>query len=172
MSSSSRIYYISGGERSGKSSYAERLALSLSDNPVYLATARIWDNDFAERVARHQHDRDGRWKNVEEEIALSTAISPGEVVLIDCVTLWLTNIFMAHKSDRDQSFTAAKEELEKLWPIDSKLIFVSNEIGMGLHADSKMGRDFVELQGWTNQLIARKSDEAYFMVSGLPMKLK
>ena len=87
------IYYITGGTRSGKSSYAQKLALSLSDNPVYLATARKWDADFEQRIKRHQEDRDERWENIEEERHPSNLSLQGRVVVLDCVTLWLTNFF-------------------------------------------------------------------------------
>ena len=86
-----KIILITGGQRSGKSSKAEELALSLSDNPVYLATAHIWDDEFRERVQRHQERRGPQWTNIEEEIYLSRHDLTGRVVVIDCVTLWLTN---------------------------------------------------------------------------------
>ena len=85
------IYHITGGQRSGKSSYAERLALSLSSNPVYMATAHIWDDEFRERVRRHQERRGPEWTNIEEERHLSHHDVSGRVVLIDCLTLWATN---------------------------------------------------------------------------------
>ncbi len=168
----SKIYYITGGERSGKSRYAQDLALSLSQNPVYLATARKWDEDFSERVKRHQSDRDDRWANIEEEKHLSRMDIVERVVVLDCVTLWLTNWYIDLKNDRDAAFAACKEELEKLFKLDTTLIIISNEIGMGLHAETQMGRHFTELQGWMNQFIASQADEAVFMVSGLPLKLK
>jgi len=166
------ITYISGGERSGKSSFAQNTALKLSNNPVYLATAKIWDNDFEERVKRHQSDRDDRWTSIEEEIHLSKVLEPNQVVVLDCVTLWLTNIFTKHEYNRDLALEEAKKEFDELMSYEGHLIIISNEIGMGLHAESKMGRDFVELQGWTNQMIAQHASEAYFIVSGLPIKTK
>lgn len=166
------ITYISGGERSGKSRFAQELALSKTSEPTYLATAKVWDDEFKERIIRHQQDRDERWSNLEETIHLSQALANQAVVVIDCVTLWLTNIFSEFKYDRDAAFELAKSEFELIRKHDGHLIFISNEIGMGLHANSKSGRDFVELQGWTNQLIASHADETFFMVSGLPLKVK
>lgn len=166
------ITYISGGERSGKSRFAQDLALSITSNPTYLATAKALDDEFKERISRHQQDRDERWLNIEEPIHLSTVLTTQEVVVIDCVTLWLTNIFSACQYDRDVSFESAQKEFELVRNYPGHLLFISNEIGMGLHANSKSGRDFVELQGWINQLIARNAEEAYFMVSGLPIKVK
>lgn len=166
------IYYITGGERSGKSSYAQQLAESLSENPYYLATSRVWDNDFKKRVDRHISDRDERWTTIEEEKAISSVIVEKSTVVIDCVTLWLTNIYTDNKYDVDKSLKEAKKEIDILKTINATIIIISNEIGMGVHASTEMARKFTELQGWTNQYIAKKSDEATFMVSGLPLKLK
>ena len=88
------IYYVTGGERSGKSDYAQKLALQLSDTPYYLATSRIWDDNHQERIDRHIADRDERWISIEEEKELSKVIHDASVVVIDCVTLWLTNFFV------------------------------------------------------------------------------
>ncbi|CAM1362905.1 Adenosylcobinamide kinase /adenosylcobinamide-phosphate guanylyltransferase [Tenacibaculum sediminilitoris] len=166
------IYYISGGERSGKSSYAQKLAESLSDTPIYLATSRIWDEDFKQRVNRHISDRDERWTTVEEEKWLSNVISEKQTVVVDCVTLWLTNFFVDTKYDIEKALEIAKEEINKLVKINANIIIISNEIGMGLHANSESGRKFTQLQGWTNQHIAKLADKATFMVSGLPLTLK
>lgn len=166
------IYYITGGERSGKSSYAQQLAESLSENPYYLATSRVWDNDFKKRVDRHISDRDERWTTIEEEKAINSVIVEKSTVVIDCVTLWLTNIYTDNKYDVDKSLKEAKKEIDILKTINATIIIISNEIGMGVHASTEMARKFTELQGWTNQYIAKKSDEATFMVSGLPLKLK
>lgn len=166
------IHYITGGERSGKSSYAQKLAESLTSNPIYLATSRIWDDDFKKRVDRHISDRDDRWTTVEEEKWLSNVITEKQTVVIDCVTLWLTNFFVDTKYDIDEALALAKSEIDKLKRIDAHIIIISNEIGMGLHANSESGRKFTQLQGWTNQYIAQHADKAIFMVSGLPLTLK
>ncbi|WP_299157559.1 bifunctional adenosylcobinamide kinase/adenosylcobinamide-phosphate guanylyltransferase [uncultured Tenacibaculum sp.] len=166
------IYYITGGERSGKSSYAQQLAESLSDTPYYLATSRIWDEDFKKRVDRHVSDRDERWTTIEEEKLISSKISEEMTVVIDCVTLWLTNFFVDTKYDVEKALKLAKDEIKALSQINAKIIIISNEIGMGLHATTESGRKFTELQGWVNQYIAKKADKAIFMVSGLPLTLK
>ena len=166
------ITYISGGERSGKSSFAQKMALELSDSPVYLATAKAYDGNFEERIKRHQAERNERWTNLEERFELSQVLPSNRIVVIDCVTLWLSNYFSKTKGNRDESLELAKAEFEKLKDYEGHLIFISNEIGMGTHADTQVGRDFVEVQGWINQHIAKAADEAYFMVSGLPLKLK
>ena len=166
------IHYITGGERSGKSSYAQELALSLSGNPKYIATSRIWDENHQKRIDRHVNDRDERWTSVEEEKEISKYIFQNETVVIDCVTLWLTNYFVDTKNDIEQCLTLAKEEFDKLLVIDANIIIISNEIGMGIHAQTEVGRKFTELQGWVNQHIAKHADKATFMVSGLALKLK
>ena len=166
------IYYITGGERSGKSSYAQKLAEEISDSPYYLATSRIWDADFQKRVDRHVSDRDDRWTTLEEEKQISAVIPKNSVVVVDCVTLWLTNFYTDTKYNVQESLALAKEELNKLKKIDATIIIISNEIGMGIHSDNEIGRKFTELQGWTNQAIAKIADKAIFMVSGLPLHLK
>ncbi|WP_303315982.1 bifunctional adenosylcobinamide kinase/adenosylcobinamide-phosphate guanylyltransferase [Flavivirga abyssicola] len=166
------IFYITGGERSGKSSYAQNLALSLSNTPKYIATSRIWDDDHRKRVDRHIADRDERWTSVEEEKILSKMITPKDVVVIDCVTLWLTNFFVDTKNDIEKSLELAKTEFNKLLPLDATIIIISNEIGMGVHAQTEIGRKFTELQGWMNQHIAKHADKATMMVSGIPLTLK
>ncbi|CAL2087179.1 bifunctional adenosylcobinamide kinase/adenosylcobinamide-phosphate guanylyltransferase [Tenacibaculum sp. 190524A05c] len=166
------MYYITGGERSGKSSYAQKLAESLSEKPYYLATSRIWDEDFKNRVKRHISDRDERWTTIEEEKNISAVIPEQATVVIDCVTLWLTNFFVDTKNNIEESLRLAKEEITKLSELNATIIIISNEIGMGLHAQTESGRKFTELQGWVNQFIANKADKATFMVSGLPLTLK
>ena len=166
------IHYISGGARSGKSGYAQALALSLSQNPIYLATARNWDADFDQRIKRHQSDRDERWENIEEEKYPSKIDFTGRVVVLDCVTLWLTNFYVDTKYEIEEALMQVKIEIDKLSTQNATFIIISNELGMGLHADTESGRKFTDLQGWTNQYIAKKADKAIFMVSGLPLFLK
>jgi len=167
------IYLITGGERSGKSSYAQNLALQLSDTPIYVATARKWDDDFQNRIDRHQQERDERWTNIEKEKYLSEIDFSGKTALIDCVTLWLTNFFADHKYDAALSLEEAKKEFLLLASQENTaLIIVTNEIGMGVHAETHIGRKFVELQGWMNQFLASRADEVVLMVSGIPVKIK
>lgn len=167
-----RIILITGGARSGKSTHAEKLALSLSPNPVYLATARIWDEEFKQRVVRHQARRGPEWTNIEEEKELSRHSLQGRVVLIDCVTLWCTNFFFDLKSDTDQALIAAKEEFNRFTAQDATFIFVTNEIGMGGTSENEIQRKFTDMQGWMNQYIAARADEVILMVSGIPVRVK
>lgn len=166
------IYYITGGQRSGKSNYAQNLALQLTDHPIYLATSRIWDADHKKRIERHQSDRDTRWTNLEEEKYVSKHVLHQRVVVLDCVTLWLTNFFSDNQYDVEKSLEEAKAEFDQFIQQDFTLIIISNELGMGLHADTESGRKFTDLQGWMNQYIAQKAHHAILMVSGLPVTIK
>ncbi|MFI5149696.1 MAG: bifunctional adenosylcobinamide kinase/adenosylcobinamide-phosphate guanylyltransferase [Bacteroidia bacterium] len=166
------IWYITGGERSGKSSYAQQLALQHSDTPLYIATSRIWDDDFNKRVRRHITERDKRWTTIEEEKQISHIDLNGKVAVMDCVTLWLTNYYTDTKYDAAESLKLAKAEFDKIRFEEGLLIIVSNELGMGMHADTEVGRKFTELQGWMNQYIAARADKATLMVSGIPLTLK
>jgi adenosylcobinamide kinase/adenosylcobinamide-phosphate guanylyltransferase len=167
-----RIILITGGSRSGKSSYAEQLALSLSDAPVYLATARIWDEEFRERVRRHQERRGPQWTNIEEEKYLSRHDVAGRVVVVDCLTLWCTNFFFDGQSDVDASLEALKAEFDRFTDQEATFLFVTNEIGMGGTSDNALQRRFTDLQGWMNQYVASRADEVLLMVSGIPVKIK
>ena len=166
------LYYITGGERSGKSNHAQNLALKLSKNPVYIATSRIWDSNHQKRIDRHIADRNEQWTSIEEEKELSKVIQKDTVVVIDCVTLWLTNFFVDTESDIELSLSQAISEFNELLKIDATIIIISNEIGMGVHASTDIGRKFTELQGWMNQHIAKHADQAILMVSGIPVKIK
>lgn len=167
-----KIIFVTGGQRSGKSSYAQGLAEKLSANPLYLATARHWDEDFEKRIRRHQADRGDKWTTLEEEIHLSRHNLAEKTVLMDCVTLWLTNIFHDNHYQLDTTLEKAKTEWDAFIRQDFTLIVVSNEIGMSLHAPDEVSRHFTDLQGWMNQHIAKLADEVIFMVSGIPMKIK
>lgn len=166
-----RIILITGGQRSGKSKKAEELAMSLSDNPVYVATAHIWDEEFRERVKRHQERRGPQWTNIEEEKFLSRHNLTGRVAVIDCVTLWLTNFFFENQNV-DETLKTVMEEFERFTKNDATYIFVTNEIGSGGVSDNAVQRQFTDLEGWMNQYIASRADEVILMVSGIAVKIK
>lgn len=167
-----RLIFITGGQRSGKSRYAQKLAEEKSEYPIYLATSRIWDEDFQSRIDRHRIDRGEHWSTIEEDKNISNPDFEGNTVLLDCITLWLTNIFHDSFYDIDQSLKEAKEEWEKLMQKNIELIVVSNELGMGIHAENEASRKFSDLQGWMNQHIATFANEVYLMISGIPVKIK
>ena len=166
-----KIILITGGQRSGKSRQAEQMALSLASNPVYVATAHIWDDEFRERVRKHQERRGPQWTNIEEEKYLSRHDLTERVVVIDCVTLWLTNFFF-ETSDVDQTLEAVKQEFDRFTSHDATYIFVTNEIGSGGVSENAIQRRFTDLEGWMNQYIASKADEVILMVSGIAVKIK
>ena len=148
------------------------LALKISSSPVYIATARHWDDDFKNRIRRHQNERDDRWTTIEEEKYIGDLLLHGKVAVVDCVTLWLANFFTDTNHRVEESLSQAMAEFDKIKDIDGTFIFVSNEIGMGVHAETETGRKFVELQGWMNQYIAKHANEVILMVSGIPVKIK
>ena len=169
----SRIILITGGQRSGKSEEAERLALRLADKPVYMATAKVWDDEFRERVRRHQERRGSQWTNIEEPIYLSQHDLTGRVVVVDCITLWLTNFFFLQEDNDVQCvLRQAEDEFDRLTSQDATFIFVTNEIGMGGVSENALQRKFTDLQGWMNQYVADKADEVLLMVSGIKLKVK
>lgn len=178
-----KIILITGGQRSGKSDYAERLSLSLSDAPIYMATSRIWDEEFRHRVEMHKQRRGSQWTNIEEEKELSRHNVEGRTVLIDCVTLWATNFFFDIEQECRKSAKAAgehvrrtldelKQEFDRFTNQEATFIFVTNEIGSGGVSDNEVQRKFTDVEGWMNQYIASKADEVILMVCGIPMKVK
>ena len=170
-----KIILITGGQRSGKSSHAEQLALSMSEHPVYIATARVCDAEFAQRVRRHQARRGPQWTNIEEELHLSRHDLTGRVVLVDCVTLWCTNFFFADGSDHpdtDKVLAEVQAEFDRLTSQVATFIFVTNEIGSGGVSANALQRQFTDLQGWMNQYIAAHADTVVLMVSGIPVTIK
>jgi adenosylcobinamide kinase/adenosylcobinamide-phosphate guanylyltransferase len=166
------IIFITGGARSGKSSYAQRLAISLSDKPAYVATARIWDAEFEKRVRLHQNERDERWTNYEEQFQVSSLPIENSVCIIDCVTLWLTNFFIETQNDVEAALELFKKEIHALEQKPGVFIIISNEIGMGVHAEMEIGRKFTDLQGWANQYVAALAKKVILMVSGIPVTIK
>lgn len=167
-----KIILITGGQRSGKSRFAQKMALALSPNPVYMATSRVWDDEHRKRIERHQAERGAEWTNIEEEKELSKHSLAGRTVLVDCVTLWVTNFFYDLQSDVELSLTALKQEFDRFTEQEATFIFVTNEIGMGEMSANELQRKFADLQGWFNQHVSAGADEVYFMVSGIPMKIK
>lgn len=166
-----KIILITGGQRSGKSSYAEKLAHRLTDKPVYIATAKVWDEEFRQRVLRHQQNRGPEWTNIEEEMELSRHDINGRTAVIDCITLWCTNFFMNY-SNVEEALKAVKQEFDRFTRQEATFIFVTNEIGLGGVSPNEVQRRFTDLQGWMNQYVASCADEVILMISGIPVKIK
>lgn len=167
-----KITLITGGQRSGKSSYAQKLALSLTSNPVFLATSAIWDEEHRQRIERHKLDRGSEWTNIEELKDLQKIDVQGRVVIIDCVTLWCTNFFTESDGDIQFSLQAVTERFDEFTKQEAHFLFVTNEIGLGGTSCNDLQRKFTDLIGWVNQHIAERADEMVLMVSGIPVYIK
>lgn len=169
----SKIIFVTGGQRSGKSVFAESLALSLSEHPLYIATAMVHDDEFRRRVDIHQQRRGDRWTTFERPVHVSDVVLPADaVVLFDCVTLWATNVFFANGENIEAALNFMQSELEKLAATGATFIFVTNEIGLGGTSSNALQRAFTDLQGSINQTIASLADEAFMVLSGIPVKIK
>lgn len=166
------IHFITGGQRSGKSVYAEKLTLLASHNPIYLATSRVWDEGLRQRIEIHKQRRTKHWTTIEEKIQISKIPSYTKVVLLDCITQWLLNIFEQEKEDKNKTIAFAKKEFNSLLKKRIIIFAVSNEIGMGLLPEAQNSRHFIDVQGEINQYIAGISQSVTFLVSGIPLKLK
>jgi len=169
---------VLGGARSGKSRFAQSLC-GAGCRVVFVATARADDDEMRLRIARHQQARPKHWHTVEEPLDLGRVVQTHhadfDVVLIDCLTLWLSNLCWEHRDDSDEVLrTAASKEVEQLIAAASAsiLIVVSNEVGYGLVPESPVGRRFRDLQGWLNQDLAAAADSVYQVVAGIPIPIK
>lgn len=166
------IGLVLGGARSGKSRHAQEVASALSRSPVMLATSRVYDEDHAARIARHKADRGPEWTTLEEPKAIAKPELAGRVVVVDCVTLWLTNFFADARWDPTAAHEAARAELARACAVDATSIFVSNELGMAPHAATQVARKFVDVHGFLNQDIAARADGVTLMVAGIPLGVK
>jgi adenosylcobinamide kinase / adenosylcobinamide-phosphate guanylyltransferase len=167
------VTLILGGARSGKSRHGEGMALSSGLNPVYIATAEAWDDEMRERIAAHQDRRVGHgWLDVEAPLDLAEVIAEkaaeDRVLLIDCLTLWLTNLMLAER-DID---TEAIRLLAALAAAPGQAILISNEVGFGIVPENAMARRFRDLAGRLHQDIAQDADQVLLMVAGLPVVVK
>ena len=164
---------VLGGARSGKSAHAERLALATRLTPVYIATAQAFDDEMRERIARHRSDRAGAgWRTLEEPIdlpgAIRSAAVAGSVVLVDCLTLWLSNLMLG---GRDVA-SAQAALLDAIAAAAGPLVLVSNEVGLGIVPETPLGRRFRDAQGRLNQEVAAAAGRVVFIAAGLPLVLK
>ncbi len=177
----SRIVLITGGGRSGKSAYAQNLAESLRGNRVYVATCPVMDDELAERVRKHKEARSRRqWVTIEEPVALADVLHQAtsyQVVLVDCLTLWVNNL-MYHAEQSGEALTEedisdrCRDVLTACSESDGTVIFVTNEVGMGIVPDNPLSRRYRDLAGRCNQEIAARADDVTLMVCGLPLHLK
>lgn len=172
IDSSPKIMLVTGGQRSGKSEFAESIALSHSPRPCYIATAQILDDEMQRRVDAHRARRADRWNTVEEPLHLGSVPVSG-VGLVDCLTLWATNALFACDENIDAALNILTDELGLLLDKDWEcLVFVTNEIGLGGVSPDPLARKFADLQGLLNRHVASIATDVYFVVSGIPLKIK
>jgi adenosylcobinamide kinase/adenosylcobinamide-phosphate guanylyltransferase len=182
------LTFITGGARSGKSAYAVELATRLNAPTLYLATAEAGDPEMRQRIRRHRAGRPRTWRTLEERLDLARAIASeaarGSVVIVDCLTVWLSNVLQSETEDAADPTSGqvrrtrhrALDELESLCtvPIERgvRLLVVSNEVGSGLVPPYPLGRVYRDLLGEVNQFVARRADEVTMLVAGIPIDLK
>jgi len=172
MASPGKSVLVLGGARSGKSSYAEKMVESSGLQPLYLATGRAFDKEMENRIAIHRDRRGSEWQTVEEPLdligALTLNAAADRFVLVDCLTLWLTNLMMV---ERDIATETAR--LVAMLPnLAGPVVFVSNEVGLGIVPENRMAREFRDHAGFLHQAVAAIADEVYFMAAGLPLRMK
>jgi adenosylcobinamide kinase/adenosylcobinamide-phosphate guanylyltransferase len=169
-----QIILITGGARSGKSKYAEQRAGEMGDRRLYVATAEAKDEEMSQRIAEHQKRRGNQWRTIEEPVELAEALQAQrgktDSALVDCLTLWISNLL----TGRDEKYVEEKVEqlVETLPQLDFHVVLVTNEVGWGIVPDNPLARQFRDLAGWTNQRIAQAADEVVLMVAGVPMIVK
>lgn len=168
------VTLVVGGARSGKSRFAQNLTEKLCRRPCYLATAEILDDEMADRIKRHRQERGHHWSCIEEPLDIAPIIKgPAknhDGILLDCVTLWLSNIML---KEGLASLPARQAALyEALSAASSPVILVSNEVGMGIVPDNNLARDFRDHAGWLNQALAEVAGQVVFVAVGLPLLLK
>jgi len=167
-----RRVLILGGARSGKSRTALQLAESASAERTYIATAQAYDEEMRERIAQHRAERDGSWRTVDAPLGLVEAVrtqtAPGQAVLVDCLTLWLSNIVLAERDPAHEADRLVQAVRDAAGP----LILVSNEVGQGIVPATPLGRRFRDEQGRLNQRIAEACDAVVFIAAGCPILLK
>ncbi len=162
---------ITGGARSGKSAMAERLTKKLGESPVYLATAKAYDDEMTTRIDAHKARRGDEWTTVQVDVDLANSLIStdlGQPRLVDCLTLWLTNVMLSGGDIGAKT----RELIAALEMQSSPVVFVTNEVGSGIVPDSKLGRDFRDASGALNQQIADACDEVYLAISGQALKVK
>jgi len=170
-----KIYFITGGARSGKSSFAEKLANGPFEKRAYLATAQALDAEMVARIEQHRKRRGATWDTYEEPLAVAELArklsGKYDVLLLDCLTLWLSNVMARIEDDE-----AVQSEFDGLsaaiTAFGGSCVIVSNEVGLGIVPDNPLARRFRDLAGVLNQRMARIADEVYFLASGIPMKIK
>jgi len=175
-----KTIFITGGARSGKSRFAEELAQQFGAPLGYLATAQALDDEMEERVKKHRLRRGDVWLTIEEPLHLSQAIARCDgtckAVLVDCLTLWLSNLLFHYEEQGKDAETCIMEDVRRLAAtlreMRTPVIVVSNEVGQGIVPENRLARRFRDMAGQANQLLAAMADEVHVVISGIPLKLK
>lgn len=189
---------VTGGARSGKSRFAELLAAQVKGPVIYIATAQIWDEEMAQRVKKHRQQRPASWRLIEEPCNIrDTLLQLKEekgVILLDCVTLWLSNLLLASQAEQTESeiqteltasaappdlnkvesqiLAAVREVAQLAQVIKPFVIFVTNEVGQGIVPENPLARAYRDIAGRSNQILAESADHVYLVVAGLPLEIK
>jgi adenosylcobinamide kinase/adenosylcobinamide-phosphate guanylyltransferase len=167
---------ILGGAKSGKSSFALNVCNSLDRERIFLATAQALDQEMEERIRRHQAERGSGWRTIEEPLKLAETIgsldSEETVILVDCLTLWVNNLYMEYGEDPEAIDEAIENLARQLTDIHGAVVVVSNEVGMGIVPDNPLARTYRDTAGYMNQRIARLSGKVVALLAGLPIVLK
>jgi len=183
-----KLILVTGGARSGKSTFAEEKAKEFGKKVLYVATSKAIDDEMKQRIAKHRAQRPTEWETLEEyknlDVALVNVVRDKDAVLLDCITIMITNLMLDQCFDWDNLTRAKVEEIEYLieQQIESLIsiskvaeipfVLVTNEVGLGVVPAFTIGRDFRDIAGRMNQILAKAADEVYFCVSGIPMKIK
>jgi len=167
---------IIGGAKSGKSRVALNLCGAAAPCRIFLATAQAWDEEMETRITRHRLERGPEWQTVEEPLRLGQALrkndGPDRVILVDCLTLWLSNLYMHHGESEECIVEEIDHFADTLLQIEAPVVLVSNEVGMGIVPDNSLSRGYRDAAGLMNQKMAAMSRKVVFVVAGLPVVLK
>ena len=174
-----KLILVTGGARSGKSRFAEKLAREGGEKRFYIATAPVFDAEMAERVARHKalRARDN-WQTIEEETDLASALSHAaeqgaETILVDCLTLWINNLLFRDEQLSEEAFAqVCGKVLDRARETPAQVVMVISEVGLGLVPENALSRRFRDLSGRCAQLTAERADEVYFLIAGIPQRIK
>ncbi len=170
------VILVTGGARSGKSDFAQDMAEKREGKRLFLATAQAFDEEMETRIQKHWEKRGNRWETREEPILLGKALrsvsASYDTILIDCLTLWMSNLLMEFPDEFEKVREIVDDFFQSMEGIGGMIIIVSNEVGSGIVPDNKLARDYRDQLGFLNQAVARRADDVYLLCSGIPVKIK
>ncbi|MBP9537693.1 MAG: bifunctional adenosylcobinamide kinase/adenosylcobinamide-phosphate guanylyltransferase [Negativicutes bacterium] len=178
---SGKIVLVTGGARSGKSTFAEKYVAKVGKNITYIATAQVFDEEMRYRVGLHKSRRPSNWKCIEApylaEFAIENSAKSSDIILFDCLTLYVTNLLLSENAPASikERYHYVKEAVERIIEVSKKtgtnIVFVTNEVGMSIVPENNLAREFRDLAGIANQMIAAIADEVFLVISGIPVEL-